>query len=40
MALSIRHDPVRLLVHSGLFVVVVYLLFRPEASRFFRGPKA
>ncbi len=37
VALSIRHQPIQLLVHSLLFVAVVYLLFRPEASRFFRA---
>lgn len=34
------HSPLRLVVHSLLFVVVVYFLFRPPASAYFRGPRA
>lgn len=36
--LSVLHTPFELLVHSLLFVVVLYFLFRPQASAYFRGP--
>ena len=29
-----------IVVHSVLFVVIVWLLFRPEAGRYFRGAQA
>lgn len=35
--LSFLHTPVELLVHSLLFVAVLYFLFRPRASAYFRG---
>ncbi|HEX5011546.1 MAG TPA: hypothetical protein VFY71_14210 [Planctomycetota bacterium] len=31
------HDPVRLAFHAALFVVVVFLLFRPAASAWLRA---
>jgi len=35
--ISILHTPVELVVHSLLFVVIVYFLFRAPASAYFRG---
>jgi hypothetical protein len=35
--LSVLHTPFELLVHSLLFVAVLYFLFRPQASAYFRG---
>lgn len=35
--LSIFHPPFELLVHGLLFVVVLYFLFRAQASVYFRG---
>jgi hypothetical protein len=35
VALSALHTPFDLLVHGALFVVITYLLFRPEASACF-----
>jgi hypothetical protein len=34
--LSALHSPLQLLVHSLLFAVVLYFLFRPQASAYFR----
>lgn len=34
--LSVLHSPLQLLVHSLLFAVVLYFLFRPQASAYFR----
>lgn len=35
--LSVLHSPFELIVHSLLFAVVAYFLFRPEASAYFRA---
>ena len=34
---SALHSPLQLLVHTLLFAVVLYFLFRPQASAYFRG---
>jgi formate hydrogenlyase subunit 3/multisubunit Na+/H+ antiporter MnhD subunit len=39
VALSALHSPFELAVHGALFVVIAYLLFRPEASVYFRGTR-
>lgn len=39
VALSVLHAPFELVVHSLLFVLVLYLLFRSRASAYFRGMK-
>lgn len=36
VALSIFHPPLELLVHSLLFIAVLYFLFRPQATQYFR----
>ena len=36
LVLSILHSPLELLVHALLFSVILYFLFRPSASAFFR----
>ena len=36
--LSIMHPPMELLVHTILFAVVLYFLFRPKVSAYFQGP--
>jgi len=28
-----------IVVHSLLFILIAWLLFRPEAARYFRGPQ-
>ena len=38
--LSVLHSPLQLLVHALLFTVILYFLFRPEASAYFRGKRA
>jgi hypothetical protein len=38
--ISVLHSPFQLLVHSLLFAVVVFFLFRPPASAYFRGTRA
>ena len=38
--LSVFHSPSELLMHSFLFAVVAYFLFRPQASAYFRTAKA
>ena len=37
VALSVTHSRLELLIHSLLFGVVFYFLFRPPASRYFSG---
>jgi hypothetical protein len=37
VVLSGLHTPFELLVHSLLFAAVLYFLFRPQASAYFRG---
>jgi formate hydrogenlyase subunit 3/multisubunit Na+/H+ antiporter MnhD subunit len=37
VALSVLHTPFELVVHSLLFAVVAYFLFRPQAAAYFRG---
>jgi hypothetical protein len=34
---GLLHDPLRLAIHAALFVVLVFLLFRPAASAWLRG---
>lgn len=36
IVLSVLHSPLQLFVHSLLFAVILYFLFRPQASAFFR----
>ena|SRR5215813_6092343 len=38
--LSALHSPLELLVHSLLFAVVLYFVFRPQATTYFRGARA
>jgi len=40
VGLSVLHTPFELLVHSLLFAAVLYFLFRPQASAYFRGATA
>jgi hypothetical protein len=40
VVLSVLHSPLQLLVHSLLFAVTLYFLFRPQASEYFRGTRA
>ena len=37
IVLSVLHSPLQLVVHSLLFAVILYFLFRPQASAYFRG---
>jgi hypothetical protein len=37
VALSVLHTPFELVVHSLLFAAVLFFLFRPQASAYFRG---
>lgn len=37
--LSILHTPLELVVHGVLFAVILYFLFRPQSSAYFRGTK-
>ena len=39
LILSALHSPFQLVVHSLLFAVVLYFLFRPPASAYFRGAR-
>jgi hypothetical protein len=39
VALSIFHPPIELLVHSLLFIAVLYFLFRPRATQYFRAAR-
>jgi hypothetical protein len=38
--LSVRHSPLELLMHSLLFAVVLYFVFRSQASAYFRGDRS
>jgi hypothetical protein len=38
--LSALHSPLELLVHTLLFAVVLYFIFRSQASAYFRGARA
>ena len=38
IVLSALHSPLQLFVHSLLFAVILYFLFRPQATAYFRGP--
>jgi uncharacterized membrane protein len=40
VVLSAFHPPAELVTHVVVLVAVVWLLFRPEASAFFRGARA
>jgi hypothetical protein len=37
VVVSILHTPLELVVHTVLFIVVLYFLFRPAASAYFKG---
>ena len=37
--LSLFHPPFEIIAHSLLLIVAVYVLFRPQASAYFRGAK-
>ena len=36
LILSILHSPLQLLMHTLLFAIVLYFIFRPQASAYFR----
>ena len=38
--LSVFHAPLEMLMHALLLAAVVYVLFRPQASAYFRGTAA
>src|SRR5262245_17154003 len=38
--LSVLHSPLELLAHILLFALVLYFVFRPQASTYFRGARA
>jgi hypothetical protein len=40
VVLSIFHSPFELFVHSLLFAIILYFLFRPQASAYFLGARA
>jgi hypothetical protein len=40
IVLSVLHSPLQLFVHGLLFAVILYFLFRPQASAYFRGARA
>jgi hypothetical protein len=40
VVVGVLHSPFSFLVHSLLFAVLVYFLFRPAAAGYFRGTKA
>lgn len=40
LILSILHSPLQLLVHGLLFAVVLYFIFRSDATAYFRSPRA
>ena len=37
LVLSALHSPLELMVHGLLFAVILYFVFRPQASAYFRG---
>ena len=37
LILSVLHSTVQVVVHGLLFALVLYLIFRPQASAYFRG---
>lgn len=39
VVISLQGSAYAIIVHSLIFVVVLYLLFRPEANTYFRGEK-
>lgn len=39
IVLSALHSTLQLLMHSLLFAVILYFLFRPQASRYFRSTR-
>ena len=39
IVLSVLHSPLQLFVHSLLFAVILYFLFRPQASAYFRNAR-
>jgi len=38
--ISALHSPLQLVVHGLLFAVILYIVFRPDANIYFRGPSA
>lgn len=38
--ISALHSPLQLLVHALIFAAILYFLFRPDASEYFRGKRA
>ena len=40
VALSVFHSPLELVVHVVFLVAIAWLLFRPDASAYFRGARA
>lgn len=38
--ISALHSPLQLVVHGLLFAVILYIVFRPDANIYFRGPRA
>ena len=40
LILSILHSPIQVLVHGLIFAVILYFIFRPPASAYFRGAPA
>jgi hypothetical protein len=38
VGLSLFHPPMELMIHSLLFIILTYFLFRPSAKRFFGHP--
>ncbi|MCM3874505.1 MAG: hypothetical protein ND895_27755 [Pyrinomonadaceae bacterium] len=40
LILSVLHSPLQVLMHGLIFAVVLYFIFRPPASSYFRGATA
>jgi hypothetical protein len=40
LVIGALHSPFQLLTHTLIFAVVLYFLFRPPASAYFRGTRA
>jgi hypothetical protein len=38
LILSALHSPLLLLMHTLIFAVILYFIFRPQASAYFQGP--
>lgn len=37
LIISVLHSPLQLILHGLIFAVVLYFIFRPQASAYFRG---